>query len=72
MCSDVPTLRSSSVLNTFTAPELNYDMHEKELLAIFDAFKVWRHYLKGSATPIDIVTDHKNLEYFSTTKVLSR
>ena len=57
---------------TFTAPELNYDMHDKELLAIFDAFKVWRHYLEGSATPIDVVTDHKNLKYFSTTKVLSR
>ena len=56
---------------TFTAPELNYDTHDKELLAIFDTFKVWHHYLEGSATPIDIVTDHKNLEYFSTTKVLS-
>ena len=26
---------------TFTTLELNYDMHDKELLAIFDAFKVW-------------------------------
>ena len=57
---------------TFSAPELNYDTHDKELLAIFDAFRVWRHYLEGSGTPIDVVTDHKNLEYFSTTKVLTR
>ena len=57
---------------TFTSPELNYDTHDKELLAIFDAFKVWRHYLEGSATPVDVVMDHKNLEYFATTKVLSR
>ena len=57
---------------TFTPPELNYDTHDKELLAIYEAFKVWRHYLEGSATPIDVVTDHKNLEYFSTTKVLTR
>src|SRR6202021_2366523 len=28
---------------TFTPPELNYDTHDKELLAIFAAFKVWRH-----------------------------
>jgi len=56
---------------TFTAAELNYDIHDKELLAIFQAFKIWRHYLEGLAYPIDIVTDHKNLEYFSTTKVLT-
>ena len=52
--------------------ELNYDIHDKELLAIFEAFKYWRHYLEGSADPIDVVTDHKNLEYFSTTKILTR
>jgi len=57
---------------TFTAAELNYDTHDKELLAIFEAFKIWQHYLEGPAYPIDIVTDHKNLEYFSTTKILTR
>jgi len=56
---------------TLTALELNYDTHDKELLAIFEAFQNWRHYLEGSTSPIDIVTDHKNLEYFSTSKVLS-
>ena len=56
---------------TFSAPELNYDVHNKELLVIFEAFKMWRHYLEGSASPIDVVTDHKNLEYFSTTKILT-
>ena len=57
---------------TFTPPELNYDTHDKELLAIFEAFRVWRHYLEGSGIPIDVLTDHKNLEYFSTMKVLTR
>ena len=57
---------------TLTGAELNYDTHDKELLAIFEAFKVWRHYLEGSGTPVDVVTDHKNLEYFSTTKLLTR
>ena len=55
---------------TFTAAELNYNTHDKELLAIFEAFKIWQHYLKGPAYPIDVVMDHKNLEYFSTTKIL--
>ena len=51
--------------------ELNYDIYNKELLVIFKAFKIWRHYLEGSASPIDVVTDHKNLKYFSTTKILT-
>jgi len=45
-------------------------MHDKELLAIFEAFWLWCHYIEGSATLVNIVTDHKNLEYFSTSKVL--
>ena len=57
--------------HTFTAAELNYNTHDKELLAIFKAFKIWWHYLEGLAYPIDIVIDHKNLEYFSTTKILT-
>jgi len=56
--------------HTFTVAELNYDTYDKELLVIFKAFKIWWHYLEGPAYPIDVVTDHKNLEYFSTTKVL--
>jgi len=56
---------------TFNAVELNYDTHDKELLAIFEAFKIWRHYLEDLAYPIDIVIDHKNFEYFLTIKVLS-
>ena len=55
---------------TFTVAELNYNTHDKELLVIFEAFKIWQHYLEGLAYLIDIVTDHKNLEDFSTTKVL--
>jgi RNase H-like domain found in reverse transcriptase/Reverse transcriptase (RNA-dependent DNA polymerase)/Integrase zinc binding domain/Chromo (CHRromatin Organisation MOdifier) domain len=57
---------------TMSPTELNYDTHDKELLAINEAFKTWRHYLEGTATPVDVVTDHKNLEYFATTKMLSR
>ena len=57
---------------TFKDAETNYDVHDKELTAIYDAFKRWRHYLEGAGTPIDVVTDHRNLQYFSTTKVLTR
>src|SRR5258707_12503553 len=57
---------------TLQSTERNYDMHNKELLAIYEAFKSWHHYLEGSAKTIDMVTDHKNLEYFTTTKKLTR
>jgi RNase H-like domain found in reverse transcriptase len=57
---------------TFAAPKLNYDVHDKELLAIYEAFWIWRHYLKGPSYPIDVITDHKNLEYFAMTKLLTR
>ena len=56
---------------TFTIVELNYNTHNKELLAIFEAFKIWWHYLEDLAYLIDVVIDHKNLEYFSMTKVLT-
>ena len=55
---------------TFSSPELNYNIYNKVLLMIFEAFKMWCHYLKGSGDPINVVTDHKNLKYFSTMKVL--
>src|SRR6202040_1128323 len=57
---------------TLTEPELNYDTHDNNLLAIFEAFTNWRHYLEGSMLPLYVVTDHKNLVYFSTTKLLTR
>jgi hypothetical protein len=57
---------------SFNPAELNYDTHDKELLAIFEAFKHWHQYLEGSGTLVDVVTDHKNLEYFTTTKLLTR
>jgi hypothetical protein len=57
---------------TLSTSELNYDTHDKELLAIFEAFKKWWHYLEGSRTLVDVITDHKNLEYFCTTRLLTR
>src|SRR5258708_30177389 len=51
--------------------ERNYDTQNKELLAVFDCYKAWRHYLEGSGHPIDMVTDHKNLEYFTSMKKLT-
>ncbi|EDR02067.1 reverse transcriptase-RNase H-integrase [Laccaria bicolor S238N-H82] len=55
---------------TFKGAELNYPVHEKELLAIIRALKRWRVDLLGS--PFFIYTDHKTLENFVTQRDLSR
>ena len=55
---------------TFNPTELNYNIHDKELLTIFKEFQIWCHYLESSILSIDIVIDHKNLKYFLTTQVL--
>jgi hypothetical protein len=47
-------------------------MYDRELLAIVVAMKQWRHHLEGAKHKILIQCDHKNLEYFQTSKVLSR
>jgi len=56
---------------SFSPMELNYDVHDKELFAIYEAFRIWCLYLEGSAAPIDVITNHKNLEYFTMTKLLN-
>jgi hypothetical protein len=56
----------------FTLVEINYEIHNKELLAIVDCFKVWRRYLEGAMHTIQVYSDHQNYEYFTTTKVLNR
>ncbi len=54
-----------------TVAELNYEIHNKKLLAIVDFFKQWRVYLKEFRHQIQVYTDHKNLLYFMITKVLN-
>ena len=53
-----------------TPAEENYDIHDKELLAIVSALKHWRVYCEG-APSLTIYTDHKNLLHFTTTKDLN-
>lgn len=53
-----------------SGPALNYPVHDKELMAIIEAFNEWRPYLSGTEEPVDVYTDHRNLKYF-TTKELS-
>ena len=55
----------------FSKEEENYDVHDKELLAIVACIQHWRVYAE-SCSELTIFTDHKNLVNFTTTKVLNR
>jgi ABC-type Zn uptake system ZnuABC Zn-binding protein ZnuA len=50
--------------------ERNYDIYDKELLAIVKTLKEFRAKLMSIENML-ILTDHKNLEYFTTTKLLN-
>jgi hypothetical protein len=52
--------------------ERNYDIHDKEMLSIMRCLEEWRHHLEGAKHQFEIWTDHKNLEYFMTSKKLNR
>ena len=56
----------------WSAAELNYDVHDKELLAVIKALKEWRHLLCEAKYPVTVYTDHKNLTYFLTSRSLNR
>src|SRR5258707_671825 len=57
---------------SFSDMEHNYQIHDKEMLAIMCALEEWRHFLEGSDQKFKIHTDHKNLSYFREAHKLNR
>lgn len=51
--------------------ERNYDIGDRELLAVKLALEEWRHWLEGAAQPFIVWTDHKNLEYLRSARRLN-
>ncbi len=45
----------------FFLVKINYDIHDKKLLAIINAFEKWRHLLEGVQHEIIMYSNHKNL-----------
>src|SRR5258707_749294 len=52
------------MLKGFSDAEHNYQIHNKEMLAIMCALDEWRHFLEGATERFEILTDHWNLAYF--------
>ena len=51
--------------------ECNYEIYDKELMIIIHTFEEWCSELEDSTYLINVITDHKNLEYFMFIKQLS-
>ncbi|MBW0530557.1 hypothetical protein O181_070272, partial [Austropuccinia psidii MF-1] len=51
--------------------ELNYEIHDKELLGIVWALKHWRAFLLSLSNPFEVLTDHSSLQYFMYSKFLT-
>jgi hypothetical protein len=48
---------------TFSPAEANYNIYEKEFLAVIKAIENWRAHLIWTKEPFIIEMDHKNLTY---------
>ena len=60
-----------SVSHSFTPAERNYDIHDRELLAIIHGLRTWCHILLSSPHVITIYTNHKNLMYYQHTQQIT-
>ncbi|SJL15542.1 uncharacterized protein ARMOST_19043 [Armillaria ostoyae] len=57
---------------SLTMTEHNYEIYDKEFLAIMLALSEWRHYLMGALEDMEIWMDHQNLQYFRKPQKLNR
>ncbi len=55
----------------FSDVEHNYQIHDKEMLAIMCALDEWCHFLEGTMEKFKILMDHQNLAYFQDTQKLN-
>src|SRR5260221_3411227 len=55
----------------FSDAEHNYQIHDKEMLAIMCTLDEWCHFLEGATEKFEILTDHWNLTYFQDTQKLN-
>jgi hypothetical protein len=55
-----------------SAAECNYEIYDKKLLAIIKCLEKWRPKLQSINEPFGILTDHKNLKYFTIIKLLNQ
>ena len=57
---------------TFSPTERNYNIYERELLAVMKALEHWRPHLAATEIPVTVLTDHVNLTYWKNPKKVNR
>src|SRR5438477_2250632 len=57
---------------TMTPAQLNYQIYDKEFLAIINALEEWKRYIIGAPKTTEIITNHKNLEFYCKPQNLTR
>jgi len=70
-CEDRKWRLVAFISKSLNATERNYEIHNKEMLAVIRCLEAWRHYLEGAKLKFEIWTDHKNLQYFMTSQKLN-
>src|SRR5229473_8537281 len=62
----------SFISATLNPAEQNYNIYDRELLALIRGLEEWRHYLEGSPFPVVAWVDHQNLTFFRQAQRLNR
>jgi len=71
-CEDGKWRPVAYISKSLNEMEQNYEIHDKEMLAVIRCLEAWRHFLEGSQSKFKVWTDHKNLEYFISNQKLNR
>ena len=71
-CSDEKWRPVAFISKSLSDTEQNYEIHDKEMLAVVRCLEAWRHFLEEAIMKFEIWTDHKNLEYFMKAQKLNR
>jgi len=56
----------------FNPAEMNYEIYNKEMLAIVESLEHYWHYFEGLGQQITVYSDHHNLLWFTKTKIYNR
>ena len=60
------------ISNSLNKAKINYEIHNKEMLAIIRCLEAQRNFLESTKSQFKIWADHKNLEYFMKAQKLNQ
>ena len=71
-CKDRQQRPVAYLLKSLNKTEINYKIHDKEMLVVIRGLENQRHLLEGTKFKFKVWTEHKNLEYFIKVQKLNR